>query len=211
MKVELIQKPNNPKDLINRIARICYNKHKSEDYTKDITEDLFNRGHLSIFEHLHFTFYIEGISRVTSHQLVRHRLASYTQQSHRYSKAESYIKPSTIADKPGFNKLYTMYLNNAFDLYEAMIEAGIPKEDARYILPQAVTTNLVMTMNARSLINFLQLRLCSRAQGEIRKLANEIYKLVVEVYPELFRLIKSVCRLCWANITNTCKGHEPHG
>lgn len=156
---------------------------------------LLSSGHLSPFEHVSFTFAIEGISRVTSHQLVRHRLASYTQQSQRYvslKKKLEYVTPKTIAGSDKADA-YRQAMEAAHRLYCEMVDAGIPAEDARYILPQSVQTQLAMTMNARELMHASSLRLCMRAQWEIVQLFHHLKDEVLKVAPLIGAELKPKC------------------
>jgi len=144
-------------------------------------------GHESVFEHACFTFRVEGISRVCSHQLVRHRLASYTQQSQRYVKLKSpkFIVPEEIYGSE-FEEDYMKLLEKAAELYRKMVEGGIRKEDARFILPQGIETKIIITMNARELRHFISLRCDPSAQWEIRAMAKEMLKLAYQKAPILF-------------------------
>ncbi len=147
----------------------------------------------SVLEHVTFTFLIRGISRVTSHQLVRHRIASYTQESQRYSVVnKEYVIPESIKVK-GYESRYCTLIEKAFELYEEMIESGIPPEDARYVLPQAVTTTILMTVNLRELLHIACLRLSNKAQWEIRELVNAMISEVNKVIPEIRDLINLFC------------------
>ena len=148
-------------------------------------------GHMSVFEHVSYTFLIDGISRACSHQLVRHRLASFTQASQRHTK------PNKIVSPPGFNiiqsGIWTEAMKNAFASYEELIKHGVSLEDARSVLPNAASTTIIMTMNARELAHFLELRLCNKAQTEIRELAQEIHKLAKDHFPLLFEHVGPPC------------------
>lgn len=147
----------------------------------------------TVLEHVSFTFLIEGISRVTSHQLVRHRLASYTQESQRYSEVgNSYVVPESIR-AGGFEEKFTRILEEAFDLYKEMVSVGIPLEDARYVLPQAVTTRILMTVNLRELLHIACLRLSDKAQWEIRELAKRMIEEASKVLPEIHSLLRASC------------------
>ncbi len=147
----------------------------------------------SVLEHVVFTFLIEGISRVTSHQLVRHRIASYTQESQRYSAVErEYVIPDTIV-KAGFEERFRKLMENAYGLYDEMVKAGIPYEDARYVIPQAVTTRMLMTVNLRELIHIACLRLSSHAQWELRNVVGLMVKEASGVIPELPQLLRGSC------------------
>jgi thymidylate synthase (FAD) len=143
-------------------------------------------GHESVFEHASFTFLIEGISRVCSHQLVRHRIASYTQQSQRYVPLDpQFIIPESIKNSEFYNDFVNI-LNQSRELYKRMIQNKINKEDARFILPQAVETKIIVTMNGRELRHFISLRAEKDAQWEIRNLAREMLKQAYKVAPILF-------------------------
>lgn len=159
-------------------------------------------GHESVAEHASFTFAIEGVSRALSHQLVRHRVASYSQQSQRYVNMDRFkwVMPKSIdysdemcrtklicdPDTPFIHDAYIELMDEIQSLYEQFVEAGIPEEDARYILPNACCTNIVMSMNARELRHFFRMRCCERAQAEIREMANKMLELVEEVAPTIF-------------------------
>jgi thymidylate synthase (FAD) len=183
MDVKLLSYTPNPDLLCADIACICYqSKKETEEEKLSLLRSIIKRGHESVIEHVSFTFLIKGISRVASHQLVRHRIASYTQQSLRYTKATEYELPESLKDD--FQSQF--YLNSLFSFYQSLIEKGIKKEDARYILPNAVTSDLVVTMNARELRHFFILRLDKRAQEEIRKVAQKMLEEVKKVTKVLF-------------------------
>ncbi|HEX5772741.1 MAG TPA: FAD-dependent thymidylate synthase, partial [Geomobilimonas sp.] len=153
-------------------------------------DKIMSLGHQSVLEHASFTFGIEGISRVTSHQLVRHRVASYSQQSQRYvSHKERFgaVVPPTIAERPELLARFEAQLQALHQVYGEMVEAGIPAEDARYLLPNATETKILVTMNGRELLHFFELRCCERAQWEIRAMAVEMLRLVKGVAPTIFR------------------------
>jgi len=174
---------------------------------QNLLKHLLDSGHLSTFEHANFTFVIDGVSRVTSHQLVRHRLASYTQQSQRYVnvKDSKYVTPPTISARPDSLSKYQKAIELAHQLYNDMVEAGIPYEDARYILPQAIETQLVMTMNARELLHACSLRLCLRAQWEIIGLFEMIKSEVEKVAPYIGAELKPKCyRLGYCDERESC-------
>jgi len=174
---------------------------------ESLLKQLLDSGHLSPFEHVNFTFVIDSVSRVTSHQLVRHRLASYTQQSQRYVnvKEHKYITPPKVLAHPEFLVKYQQAVESAQKLYCDMVEAGIPYEDARYILPQAVETQLVMTMNARELLHACSLRLCLRAQWEIVELFERIKSEVKKVAPYIGAELKPKCyRLGYCDERESC-------
>ncbi len=145
--------------------------------------------------HLSFTFAIEGISRACSHQLVRHRVASFSQQSQRYIQVKRLqghvVTPPTVVEKAkeGFDS----FIGEASDAYAKLVAEGVPREDARFVLPNATETSLLMTMDGGSLTHFFGLRLCERAQWEVRAMAEEMLKQVRGVEPELFNNAGPYC------------------
>lgn len=146
-------------------------------------------GHCSVIEHASFTFSIEGTSRAMTHQLVRHRIASYTQQSQRYvtyDTLENYVTPSSIANNKEAKKIYDSTLEKISEIYQNLLRMEIPKEDARFILPNAAKTNIMVTMNARELRHFFNIRCCARAQWEMREVAVEMLKQAKKATPALF-------------------------
>ncbi|MBQ9419726.1 MAG: FAD-dependent thymidylate synthase, partial [Synergistaceae bacterium] len=179
-------------------ARICYKditaaellKGEEKNLSRGLISELFESGHMSTFEHVSFTFAVDGLSRVASHQLVRHRLASFSQQSQRYVKMthdpEAVVMPDSIKDNPEAAKIFNDAVEASQRAYTDLINLGISKEDARFILPHGHSTRLVMTMNARELHHFFSLRLCRRAQWEIRELARKMLALCREKAPILF-------------------------
>lgn len=218
MKVILLEHTPNPEQIIAMAAKLCYSKVGVEELKDTLDEKsvqsflqrLVDLGHESPLEHIGFTFGIEGISRSCSQQLVRHRMASFSQQSQRYvnlDKTFDYITPDCIKDY--CEKYYDDLMAKIYDSYVAMssflkdkfIENGIDEksaekkaiENARYILPNACETKLVVTMNARSLLNFFKLRCCNRAQDEIRAVADEMLKLCKEVAPMIFSHAGAPC------------------
>ncbi len=146
-------------------------------------------GHGSVIEHASYTFSIEGVSRAMTHQLVRHRIASYTQQSQRYvtyNTLESYVAPPSIQKNKQAETTFTQTLTKISETYQSLLKMGIPKEDARFILPNAAKTNIIVTMNARELRHFFNLRCCQRAQWEIKEAATEMLRLAKKAAPALF-------------------------
>jgi len=160
-----------------------------------LVAQLISAGHLSPLEHASFTLSIEGISRVTSHQLVRHRLASYTQQSQRFISMKNlgFVTPPSIKGNPQLLVQFQQGVRSAFELYLKLQEAGIPAEDARYLLPSALETHIVMTMNARELISAAALRLCLKAQWEIIQLFEAIKAEVRKVAPRIGEELRPKC------------------
>ena len=167
----------------------------SEEEVEEWIRDAILHGYWSVLEHSVYTFSLEGISRVASHQLVRHRIASYTQMSHRFAKPvdeyyQPVVPPST--EKRTKDVIEEAY-KESYNYYYNLLESGVPEEDARYVLPNGVNTNVVVTMNARELYNFFALRLCSRAQWEIRHVAWRMLEEVRKVHPRLFRYAAPNC------------------
>jgi len=145
-----------------------------------------------LLRHASFTFLVDGISRACSHQLVRHRPASYSQQSQRYvaMKDFPYVEPESVkgvkVEVDGKEMEFKEVMELVGKFYEGLVEKGVPKEDARFVLPNACTTRIVFTMNGEELVHFLRLRTCSRAQWEIRKMAIEMLKILRKRFPGLF-------------------------
>jgi thymidylate synthase (FAD) len=196
MDVQLLTHTPDPERVVAAAARLCYSAagieqllEKSRPEQESLLKKILALGHTSVLEHACFTFGIEGISRACSHQLVRHRIASYSQQSQRYvSNRERFeaVTPESIGRQPELAGKYTAFLNQAHLLYQELLEAGVPAEDARFVLPNAAATKLVMSMNGRELQHFFELRCCRRAQWEIRLMATEMLRQVRRVAPVLF-------------------------
>ncbi len=196
--VRLLRFTPEPEKTIAFAAKLCYTasdidgleeKVSGQNHKKFI-EKILKLGHLSVLEHVSFTFGIEGISRATTHQLVRHRLASYSQQSQRYVSFKEnleYIIPPNIDSRPELKKRFKGMMNRIFDMYKGFIDDNIPAEDARYILPNAAATKIIVTMNARELLHFFTLRCCERAQWEIRLMAKKMLVLARKVAPVIFK------------------------
>ena len=173
MNVTLIQATPNPVETIAQIASICYDSDPKDPMK--LVQHLYKGGHHSVFEHIYFTFKIEGISRACSHQLVRHRHCSFTQRSQRYCSEDGfeYVKPDTITDH---NMELTMERIERW--YRGLQEFGVLNEDARYILPNACATPMYLSCNLRELLHMANERLCTRAQWEIRELVRQMCKVV---------------------------------
>ena len=217
MEVKLISCTPDMERIIAVSAGLCYSNHENDILNQRMSDGdvykllnkIIDSGHESALEHGSFTFAISGVSRNLTHQLVRHRLASFNQQSQRYvsMNLQEYIIPpriknneTTLAfqyheDKTISEKYYNT-MEMCFALYEEMISFGISKEDARYILPSSVCTNINMTMNCRELLHFLELRCCERAQWEIRELANKILEICKEKSPIIFNKAGASCVRC---------------
>ena len=216
MDVILLSYTPNPDALIAASARICYRditakellQAEEESLSRKLIAELFTSGHMSAFEHVSFTFGIDGLSRVASHQLVRHRVASFNQQSQRYVSMsldpEAVIIPPNIKANPDALRLYSEAVRRSQETYRELCAIGIPKEDARFILPHGHSTRLVMTMNARELHHFFGLRLCRRAQWEIRELARKMLILCREKAPVIFDMAGPGCIFGKCNEARTC-------
>ena len=233
-KVTLLCHTPNPEQTVAMAAKLCYSPSGIEDIREGLAEEkttafvdmLASLGHASPTEHVSFTFGIEGISRACSHQLVRHRIASYSQQSQRYVDGNSFefVTPPEIAEDERCSELYKKVIDTQREAYSEIRDALAVKyikdftgkdysgtdaevieafkaenktkcsafikkanEDARYLLPNACTTKIVCTFNARSLENFFAHRCCNRAQWEIRDVAEQMLILCKEVAPTLFK------------------------
>lgn len=236
MKVTLLAHTPMPEKTVACAAKLCYSDSSvdalyeglTQEKTDSFIEMLSEIGHESPIEHASFTFAIEGISRACSHQLVRHRIASYSQKSQRYvSEAQfAYVTPPAVAQDPEAERLYRDTMGEIQQAYDRLRDAILlryireyldengeeqpsgeelaadfrnthkkeytaflkkAQEDARFVLPNACETSIIVTMNARSLMNFFRHRCCNRAQWEIKAVADEMLRLVLEVAPTLFR------------------------
>lgn len=221
MKVKLIQYTPEPEKTIAVAAKLCYSPSGVDEIEKGLDDEkiekfinmLMGLGHQSPIEHINFTFAVEGVSRVLTHQLVRHRIASYSQQSQRYVKLDQfeYIIPPSIEEIPEAKEKFIQAMKEDQKTYDELVgilqEKHMAKlinegksekqakrmaekmaiEDSRYVFPNACETKIVFTMNARTLLNFFHHRCCQRAQWEIREMATSMLKLVREVAPAIFK------------------------
>lgn len=220
MNVTLLSHTPEPEKLVATAAKLCYSSSDIGSLREGLTEDkiesfidmLVSIGHESVMEHVSFTFGIEGISRACSHQLVRHRIASYSQKSQRYVNENGFefVTPPEIEALPeakdefdrimseltqSYDKLADLlteshkarFLADGLDERSAQSKARkLANEDARFVLPNACETKIVVTMNVRSLFNFFEHRCCNRAQWEIRVVANEMLRLCIGAAPHIF-------------------------
>jgi len=227
MKVTLLAHTPDPENLAATAAKLCYSSSDigslrdglTEEKTEKFIDMLVSVGHESVMEHVSFTFGIEGISRACSHQLVRHRIASYSQKSQRYVNENGFefITPPEIAAEPkakaefdrmigeiseSYSKIADIlteshkarFISEGMDEKSASSKARkLANEDARFILPNACETKIVVTMNVRSLFNFFRHRCCNRAQWEIRAVANEMLKLCLQTAPHIFKYAGPSC------------------
>jgi len=205
MDVRLLFHTPEPERAIAAAARLCYApvgaaellESMSDDAVRRVLRIIITSGHTSALEHATYTFAIDGVSRALTHQLVRHRLASYNQQSQRYvSYAEepTFVVPPSVASDPVALKRFKAANAAAFEAYRELIDSGIPAEDARYLLPNAMETKIVVTMNVRELLHFFELRCCNRAQWEIRDLALTMLDLAEPTAPYIFMDAGASCR-----------------
>ncbi|MGL4561881.1 MAG: FAD-dependent thymidylate synthase [Brevinema sp.] len=171
-------------------ARICYdsNDKTTETSREKFLPNLLRSGHTSVFEHSSASFHIEGISRAASHQLVRHRLSSFSQRSQRYVNEEhfKFVTPPKIMENKEAHDLYNKMMNDMKESYHQLIELGIKKEDARFIIPNAAETSLVMTANFREWLHIIDMRVSRGAQWEIRELLILIWKELYSYSPHVF-------------------------
>lgn len=198
IKVTLLSHTADPEQNVVAAIRQCYSSVGAEELKEKTTEEVRKRlikqviesGHTSTLEHASFTFAIDGVSRVTEIHLIRHRIASFSIQSGRYVKrgdAAYRIPPKikALKDKKLLEK-YLKHLEKTQELYNELIEAEIPAEDARYCQPQSIQVKIVMSMNARELLHFFSLRTCTRAQWEVQEVARLMLKEVRKVAPTIF-------------------------
>ena len=204
MKVTLIQATPNPVETIAQIASICYDSDPKNPMA--LVKHLYAGGHHSVFEHIYFTFKIEGISRACSHQLVRHRHCSFTQRSQRYCSEDGFavVKPNTIKNIDEID-YYEKLMSRIERDYNELQGLDVPNEDARYILPNACATSLYLSCNLRELIHMANERLCTRAQWEIRDLVREMCNLVD---PQLQFMLVPKCKSGRIICNSPCNGSK---
>lgn len=205
MKVTLLNYTSEPDKMIAAAARLCYSNVQDVDtlmsgLTVDKVDSFIDKmselkNHGTPWEHPSFTFAIEGVSRVLTHQLVRHRIASFDQQSQRYCEGKNFtfVTPPSIAKNPELLEKFENFMQESQDMYKEFTEAGIPKEDARFLFTNACSTRIIMTMNVRSLFHFFALRSCTRAQWEIRELSDQILKICKTIAPKVFQNAGASC------------------
>ena len=231
MKVELISYSNLGEKVCGIGARTCTSDKipTKEDDTSKALRSAISSGHESILEHFTMTFAVSGVSRALTHQLVRHRIGiSYSQQSQRYVNMEEfeYVTPASMDDRVivesydffanrdvyiTIRKEYADIMEYLRKCYKRMVDAGIPEEDARYILPNACCTNIIVTVNARELRHIAEERMCAKAQWEIRELVTEMVRQAKEVAPTLFADVGPECEkthICYER--NGCGRYPKH-
>lgn len=205
MDVRLLFNTPEPERAIAVAARLCYAPVGAAELMEEMDAEAMSKvlriimssGHFSALEHASYTFAIDGVSRAMTHQLVRHRVASYNQQSQRYvsyTDDPSFIVPPALEDEPELRQSYLGACVSAFLSYRELIDAGAAPEDARYLLPNAMETKIVVTMNTRELLHFFELRCCKRAQWEIRELGLRMLGLVEPTAPLVFMDAGASCR-----------------
>ena len=222
MNVELLQYPDNPERAVATAARLCYAPVGAKELmemmpperVQSVLSTIMKSGHFSTLEHVSYTFAVDGVSRALTHQLVRHRLASFNQQSQRYVKfteGVETVKPDTVSHDEEANRIFDEAINAVLEGYQKLLDAGIPAEDARYLLPNAAETKIVITMNIRELLHFFSLRCCNRAQWEIREMAHRMLALVKPTAPYIFMDAGAPCvRGTCPEGKMTCGNPYPH-
>ncbi len=197
MHVELLYHTPDPERAIATAARLCYApvgaaelmETMPEERVRSVLTTIMSSGHFSTLEHASYTFAIDGVSRALTHQLVRHRIASFNQQSQRYVKftdGVAVVKPESVAASPETEAVFDEAVEACVSAYRKLLDAGVPAEDARYLLPNAAESKIVVTMNVRELLHFFSLRCCNRAQWEIRDMAHRMLELARPTAPFVF-------------------------
>ena len=214
MKVTLTRITGDPILAIEEAASNCYDSTPSND--GKILEHCIKSGHTSVTEFCNFTFHIEGVSRALLAQLTRHRHAGYAVRSQRYCDEDgfNFIIPPSISGNASAEVAFKKLMYHIQSEYEYLKELGIPNEDARFILPNACETKLEVTMNLRALMNFMNERLCTCAQWEIRVLAQKMRDLIIEQIPLLAKYLVPKCEkygkdngFCAESRKRSCKRH----
>ncbi|HAU84921.1 MAG TPA: FAD-dependent thymidylate synthase [Lachnospiraceae bacterium] len=195
MNVTLVRVTENPVNAIEQAASNCYDSTPTKSGA--IMKSCYKSGHHSVLEFCNFHFHIEGVSRALLAQLTRHRMASYAVRSQRYVREDGFgfVIPDTIKKDQFSSVLYRAAMDKIKSAYDGLIKSGIPPEDARYILPNACETVVDVSMNLRELIHFMNERLCTRAQWEIRRMATGMKNVVTEQYPEFADMLVPKCEV----------------
>ena len=218
LEVRLISIPDNLLDIVYTACRTCYSADGAveiyENHTNDkdkmlsLIKKVISSGHYSTIEHIQLTFAINNISRAATHQLVRHRHMSFSQKSQRYVREKSefdYVIPSAIEANKELCKKFEQFMQDTAGLYQEFIQNGVKSEDARSILPNATVSSIVTSLNLRELIHLANLRLCTRAQLEIRMVVKKMCALVEEKEPWLAEHLVPKCeRLGYCDEDNSC-------
>lgn len=220
-QVKLISKPENILKTIYTACRTCYSADTPLNiYDKDVDEEkmlnlikrVVGSGHYSTVEHIQVSFAISNISRACTHQLVRHRHMSFSQKSQRYVQEKGqfdYLIPKTIENDENLKEKFVEFMGEISKKYLEFVEAGIPAEDARAVLPNACSTSMVVSTNLRELIHVANLRLCTRAQLEIRMLVQEMCKALIEQEPWLKEFLVPKCERLGFCDEDKCCGRKP--
>jgi thymidylate synthase (FAD) len=197
MIVKLLKHTPEPEKTCAIAARLCYSNSTIEELDEKLDDEkvksllarVISSGHHSVLEHASFTFGIEGVSRALLAQLTRHRIASFSVQSQRYVKFNGdleIVTPPLISKDAALKAKFDTAIASLKNLYDDLLAANVPAEDARYILPNAATTKIILTMNTRELRHFFALRCCNRAQWEIKEMACRMLNLAKKQAPTLF-------------------------
>lgn len=215
--VNLISKPENMLKTVYTACRTCYsanapiniyNSTDDEDKMLQLIERVISSGHFSTIEHIQVSFAISNVSRACTHQLVRHRHMSFSQKSQRYVKEKGqfdYIIPPTIEKNPELKERFENFMSEISNLYTEFTEAGIPAEDARFVLPNAAASSMVASLNLREMIHLANLRLCTRAQYEIRNLVKKMCEELTKEEPWLKSYLVPKCeRLGFCDEDKSC-------
>ncbi len=221
--VAILHYPDNLLKIVYVACRTCYSPKPSEELWRDDVSDekmlplvstILSSGHMSTIEHCNVVFAISNVTRACTHQLVRHRHVSFSQKSQRYVKEKGdfdYIMPQAVAQSQ-FALRFAAMMNQTAEFYREMIEGGIAAEDARAVLPNAATSSLVMTTNLRELITMANLRLCTRAQREIRVMVKKMCELVIERDPWLSKWLVPKCeKLGYCDERESCGRYPLRG
>ena len=219
--VNLISKPNNMLKTVYTACRTCYsadypvniyNSTDDEEKMLKLIDRVVGSGHYSVIEHVQVSFAISNVSRACTHQLVRHRHMSFSQKSQRYVKEKGqfdYLIPPTIDKDPALRQKFVDFMGEISNKYQEFVDAGIPAEDARAVLPNATATSMVASLNLRELIHLANLRLCSRAQFEIRMLVKGMCEALVAEEPWLKPYLVAKCdRFGYCDEDKSC-GKKP--
>ena len=217
IKVDLIHKPQNLLDVIYTACKTCYSAKLPKEIFDEAPDDekklsliskVVSSGHYSTIEHIQLTFAVSNVSRALTHQLVRHRHMSFSQKSQRYVKEKGqfdYIIPPTIEKNPELKAKFEEFMTEISDKYQEFVEAGIPAEDARFVLPNATASSMVASLNLREMIHLANLRLCTRAQYEIRMMVKAMCDELVKVEPWLKDYLVPKCaRLGYCDEDKSC-------
>lgn len=204
IKVELVNYTSNPDVIVTCAARTCIRDKSFQSISEEITKEdieriikkVIQKNHLSVLEHINFTFSISGVSRILTHQLVRHRIGSYSQlsQQHTDSSENEFSTPPEIQSDPELDKEYKEAVHNCQKLYKRLVSNGISRGSARYILPSCFNSRIMVTMNARSLFNLLSQRECRTEEWEFREVAYLMHEKLMGIAPNIFKYAGPSCK-----------------